>query len=184
MRLRPLFSLFVLLAAAIPASAPAQTAVPPAAPAPVAKAEKVDPHEKELMKAEIALMDAVKGRDRGALEKLVASEFAYTGPLSTGDLTRRDPFIASQMGGIKVDSFRFEKVLVRSFGDVAVVNNVCRQTGSVGGRPWNPDYLYTDVWVKRDGRWQIVSRHVTRPIRIEAPAETPKGAPYRPAGTK
>jgi ketosteroid isomerase-like protein len=150
----------------------AQTAQPKAEPSPAAKLApkvewKTDPNEKELLRAERALMEAIRDRDRAKLERMVAAEFAYTGPLSTGDLTQKGGFVAQMTGGISVQSFSFEKIVVRSFGDVAIVNTLCRQTGLVAGRPWNPEYLYTDVWVKRGDAWQLATRHVTRAIRGE-----------------
>ncbi len=161
----------------LPALAPPSTL---AAPSPDSTGKSSDAIEKELMVAENRLMDAVRTRDRATLDKLVASEFAYTSPLSTGELTRKEQFVAGSLGGIRLEAFHFERSLVRNWGEVAVVNTLCRQTGSVGNRPWNPDYIFTDVWLKREGRWQLASRHVTRPIKIAAAQEAPKGAPFKP----
>ena len=36
-----------------------------------------------------------------------------------------------------------------------------RQTGSMDGAERNQTYLMTDVWVRRAGRWQAVTRHVS-----------------------
>jgi len=122
---------------------------------------------KEIMAAENDLMDGVRSRNRSTLEKRVATDFAYVSQLSTGDVMGKDEFVGANLGGIKLDSFRFENELVRGFGDVAIANTVCRQMGSIANRPWSPDYLFTDVWVKRSGHWQIASRHATRPVKIE-----------------
>lgn len=169
-RTRTLVSLLAMtLPLAVASAGRAQTArpAPPAtAPAPPLPG-KNDPREKEIMQAENRLMEAIRTRDRAALEGLVADDFLYTGPLSSGELSRRSEFVAGNLGGVKLDTFRFERVHVRTFApDVVVANVVCRQKGTIGGRPWNPDYLFTDVWVKRDGRWQLAGRHVTKPIRV------------------
>jgi hypothetical protein len=50
---------------------------------------------------------------------------------------------------------------VRTYGHVAVVRSRYRQTGSMDGEDRNQTYLMTDVWVRRAGRWQAVTRHVS-----------------------
>ena len=36
-----------------------------------------------------------------------------------------------------------------------------RQTGRLEGRDLSHRMHVTDIWVRRDGRWQIVRRHAT-----------------------
>jgi ketosteroid isomerase-like protein len=68
------------------------------------------------------------------------------------------------MGPIAGTSFVWEELRVRSFGDVAIVHGRSRQQATVNGQDWSGVFLTTDVWVLRDGRWQVVSRHGTGPL--------------------
>jgi hypothetical protein len=47
---------------------------------------------------------------------------------------------------------------VRLYGDIAVVLPHYRQTALVNGVPRSGEFLITDVWVKRNGTWQVVAR--------------------------
>jgi hypothetical protein len=61
-----------------------------------------------------------------------------------------------------IDSVNSDELVVRLYGGAAVV------TGRSGtrGRPRHPAtrelYRFTDVWVKRRRRWQVVASRVTR----------------------
>ena len=59
------------------------------------------------------------------------------------------------------EDLRVEDLSVRAFGDAAVVTG--RTTVTTGGA--NPSTLmlrFTDVFVRRAGRWQVVASHATR----------------------
>ena len=47
------------------------------------------------------------------------------------------------------------------YGNTAVVVSRYRQTAKLGNRDASGELRITDVWVRRDGRWQIVRRHAT-----------------------
>jgi hypothetical protein len=92
----------------------------------------------------------------------------------TGDRTKRkiyfaDDFIGTDTKGRRYDkavvtretgpakqivSNQLDKVDVRFFGDTAVAHGSetwTRKDGSTGR------YVWTDIWVKRDGQWQVVA---------------------------
>jgi len=57
------------------------------------------------------------------------------------------------------DSYDLSEIEVISWGNVAVVR--ARHTITnwrIGDRAAPPDYRVTDSWVRRDGRWQLISR--------------------------
>jgi hypothetical protein len=53
-------------------------------------------------------------------------------------------------------------VTVREYGDAAVVNGVSVQSGIADGKPWSGKFRFTRVWLKRDGKWVLVSSHSSR----------------------
>jgi ketosteroid isomerase-like protein len=53
---------------------------------------------------------------------------------------------------------------VRIYGDTAIVNSLYHQNATARGQDWSGYFLITDVWVKRGGRWQVVTRHASRPV--------------------
>jgi hypothetical protein len=64
---------------------------------------------------------------------------------------------------VRAESFEYSDFLVQIFGNAAVVKSRLSQVASVGGAPWNATFMLTDVWVRRDGRWQVVARHSSTP---------------------
>ena len=53
------------------------------------------------------------------------------------------------------------KVEVRVYGDAAVVTGTIRAKISVGGKEQTSTDLYTEVFVKKGGKWQCVTVHVS-----------------------
>jgi ketosteroid isomerase-like protein len=56
----------------------------------------------------------------------------------------------------------FEPMKVRVFGDTAVVTGGQREKSRNFGKDTSGFYRWTDVFVKRDGRWQAVGSELTR----------------------
>jgi uncharacterized protein (TIGR02246 family) len=52
---------------------------------------------------------------------------------------------------------------VRLFGDMAIVHGAERDEVETGGKRFPVHYLYMDVVLKRDGRWQIVGSQLVKP---------------------
>ena len=113
-------------------------------------------------------MDALAAKDRATLEELLASEFSIIGVGSTPqDLTTdRQSWLDV---GLKrpFPKHAVSNVTVTMLGDVAVVQHVL--TGdyppqSMTAEGGNLTFLITDVWVRRAGRWQVVTRHSSLPL--------------------
>src|SRR6267142_760881 len=51
---------------------------------------------------------------------------------------------------------------VRLLGDVAVVTGRSLSAGQFEGRDVSVTQRYTDIYVRRDGRWQVVASHGTQ----------------------
>ena len=50
---------------------------------------------------------------------------------------------------------------IRVFGDTAILHSRYRQTARLDGADLSHTFVLTDVWVRRNARWQIVHRHST-----------------------
>lgn len=53
---------------------------------------------------------------------------------------------------------------VRLFGDMAIVHGAEMDEVETGGKRVPVHYLYMDVVLKRDGRWQIVGSQMVKPM--------------------
>jgi hypothetical protein len=60
-----------------------------------------------------------------------------------------------------IEEFAFEELETLDLGGVGVVRSRYRQRGAMDGEDRTQAFLMTDVWVERDGRPQLVTRHVS-----------------------
>jgi len=100
---------------------------------------------------------SVQTSDVRRFEDLLAGDFLCS--LPDGALLDRAAFLEYTRRPVAITGLAAEDVVIRMFGDVAIIH--ARTTyrtadGSAGGG------RYTDVWVRRNGRWLAVSAHVTR----------------------
>ena len=60
-----------------------------------------------------------------------------------------------------IDPYTVEDFDVRVYGDVALLCGRTRMTGKYAGEPFTTHYRYIDVYVERNGRWQVCSVQIT-----------------------
>jgi ketosteroid isomerase-like protein len=119
--------------------------------------------EKTLIALERKWMGALQQRDASALSQLISEDFTLVSPrlvVAAGD---REKYFQHAMRDLSLTSYDFEGFTVRLYGRTAVVTGRLRQSASVAGEDWGGNYIFTDVWVSRDGAWQVVSRHASLP---------------------
>jgi ketosteroid isomerase-like protein len=117
--------------------------------------------EQVLGRLERRLMEAVRARDLEFLERHLGEEFTLTTGRLGAEVRDRREWLDITLGRYVIDSFEFSEVEVHSYGHVAVVRSRYRQSGRLDERDRSTHYLMTDVWVRRKGRWQLVTRHAT-----------------------
>ena len=114
-----------------------------------------------VMAAERAWADAVKNRDHKRAETILADEFILTGPVpartSIRQVTTKDVWLEN-LARITVNRFDLVEPHVMIHGETAVVTLRAKLDWSIGDRKLPSDYLLTDVWVRRAGRWQVLMR--------------------------
>ncbi len=116
----------------------------------------------ELVRLQNEWMDAWRRRDREVLERIVAPEFTLTSARSDR-LMSRDLWLEIAMTRASAQWVRYDDFRIDVFGDAAVVRSRLTQEATVDGEPWNGTFMVTDVWIRRDGRWQVVARHASTP---------------------
>jgi ketosteroid isomerase-like protein len=112
----------------------------------------------ELVDLSHELVRAVQRHDAQRLDALLAREFTLLG--AAGELDR-DGLLAAAGGAYAIDDFVYEEIDTEVYGDTALVLSRYEQTAQLDGRDVSARLHVTDVWVRRDGRWQIVRRHAT-----------------------
>ena len=112
----------------------------------------------ELVGLSHELVKAVQEHDTARLDELLAQEFSLDGAAGT---LARDELMEAATGAYAIEEFAYNEIDPQVYGNTAVVVSRYRQTAKLGGRDASGELRITDVWVRRDGRWQIVRRHAT-----------------------
>ena len=117
--------------------------------------------EEELLKLEKEFADAIVKNDLEGIARLVTNDWIIVGP--DGEIVDRARFFeVIKSGALTHDLMESEDFRVRVYGDSAVVSAVTRSKGKFMGQEFSTQERATDVFVKRDGRWQCVLTHLTR----------------------
>jgi ketosteroid isomerase-like protein len=105
----------------------------------------------------LGYVQSVQDADTRWFERNLAADFLNTN--SDGSLVDRQAFLAQIARGAGVSGLVPGDVVVRVFGDFAIIHAITTYTRSDGQRGAG---RYTDIWARRDGRWVCVAAHVTR----------------------
>ena len=111
----------------------------------------------ELGRLNEAYIDAVRRADAVGFESLLAADFLCT--MADGSLVDRAQFISGVAKAAKLPSLQAHDVNIRLMGDFAIIHARTTYTTADGAQSGG---RYTDVWARRNGKWQAVSAHVTR----------------------
>ena len=98
--------------------------------------------------------------DTVALSLMTAAEFNELTRFGTMR-TRADNLRDVGSGMLRVVSVHFDSLAVRIYGDVAILQGITDNEGTMGGVAFSGRIRYTRVFVRRDGRWQAVTMQHT-----------------------
>jgi len=136
-----------------------------AAPGPAAMADSAALHAaSEIMRLEEAWGRALSARDTTFFRQTLGDDFVGTGGADLRSKAMVIEELAKGIGTVPVP--RLEQTQVRLFGDIAVVTGVAAYDS--GETVPSSRTRFTEVWIKRAGRWQAVHGHYNA-----VPAATP-----------
>ena len=117
--------------------------------------------EEDLLKVEKEFAEMIVSNDLERLGRLVADDWIIIDP--NGEIVERARFFeVIKSGSLTHETMESEDLRVRIYGDNAVVTAITRTKGKFMGKEFSTQERATDVFVKRDGRWQCVLTHLTR----------------------
>ena len=123
------------------------------------KQEKI---KQELIRLEEEWHNAYLRRDASPLERILADEYIAVGG-NGGSINKNQA-----VEGLKKDATTYEystpyDMDFRFYGDTVVVIGRTKEKGkSQNGAEFSVEYRWTDVFVKKGGRWQCVAAQVVR----------------------
>ncbi len=100
--------------------------------------------------------------DPQELERIYAEDYAQSA--ESGALSTRVDLIRNLMSGsVRLLAMKSTGRRVRIFGDFAIVHGSEEDQIERNGERLVVHYVYMDVVVRREGRWQIVASQLARP---------------------
>lgn len=110
--------------------------------------------------------------DTAALERLLADDFVGIGPRSFM-LTKEQWLARYASGDLQYDSFTWDDVRVRVYGDAAIATGRQAQTGTYRGSDITAQFRATLVFVRPSGRWLLAG------LQLSPIGEPPGGGQER-----
>ena len=120
---------------------------------------------REVTGLEQQLLDALVRLDVTTVQKLWSDDLVFVG--TDGKVTTRAERLtgmkaSSATAGASVTAATNDDVKVRLYGQVAVVTLLSTWKGRANDREFSDRYMTTHVWSRQNGRWLLVSAHVSR----------------------
>jgi ketosteroid isomerase-like protein len=116
--------------------------------------------ERELKAIADAWDQAIIKRDVPGVEANVAPDFQQI--RGSGRVVGREQFIRDITAPtLKIDPYVVEDFGVRVYGDTALLTGRIRMSGTASGERFEEHFRYIDVYVRRGGKWKVVSIQIT-----------------------
>lgn len=149
-------ALLLAVLLAVPAYSAQHVAVHPRPPADAGDQETI----REIIEMERQAREATLRRDADFSQRTLSEDYVAITPLGTVT-TKQDTVSARKSRQLRYDTIDVTDMVVRVFGDTAVVTARADVKGHQLGEDFSGPYRYTRVWVKKTGHWQAVSYQAT-----------------------
>jgi ketosteroid isomerase-like protein len=140
---------FLLLAVAVLMPAQAQKKEP---------LPGTDATSKALIDLENNWVAALEKSDAATLDSIFADTYVDTDEQSHRS-DKQGVLAAVKSGDLKIQSIKLSDMHVHVYGDAAVVTGSAAQAGNFKGQPLTAKIIFTDTFIKRNGKWMAVASH-------------------------
>lgn len=127
--------------------------------------------EEEVRKLERQWLDAYEQNNAEAMDRIVADDFTITFP--NGGIQTKPQLMtmirAPRRAGQPRMRFSTEDVRSRAYGETVILMGRIITEYERNGKPVKEQSRYTDTYVKRNGRWQVVASHLSNVEETKKP---------------
>lgn len=111
-----------------------------------------------LMELENKWVDALVKADAATLDSIFADTYVDTDEHSQRS-DKQGVIAVVKSGDLKLDSIKLSDMHVYEYGDAAVVTGTGEQAGNFKGQQVTPKIIFTDTFVRKNGKWIAVASH-------------------------
>jgi ketosteroid isomerase-like protein len=115
---------------------------------------------RQIIDMEHQAREASIRRDADFPQRTLADDYVAITPLGQVT-TKQDTVSARKSRQLRYDTIDITDMVVRVYGDTAVVTARADVKGHQLGEDFSGPYRYTRVWVRKTGKWQAVSYQAT-----------------------
>ena len=125
-----------------------------------AAAASSEPGEAEIARLEHAWNQAQLRGDVETLDEMASDSLLLTIP-GMRVLTKAESLSVVRSGKMRFDRYETSDVYIQMFENAAVVTGRLQRTRVVEGESVDDDWRFTKVYLRQDGKWQVVSFHAS-----------------------
>jgi len=126
---------------------------------------------KDLRKAVEDYDHAQVNANGAELRRLVADDYVLVN--SNGRVQKKADLIADYLApDYKIEPFTVLEPIEKVWNDGAVMGGLVHLKGISGGKPFAISLRFADIWAKRNGKWQVVYTHVSKPAAGDQPSNS------------
>jgi len=126
----------------------------------IMRSEKDRDSEKEILEVESKFGEAMIQNDAEAIGRILSDDWIIIDP--DGGVIDKSRFLdVIKSGALKHEAMDSEDIRVRTYSNTATVTAVTHTRTKYLGKEFTTHERATDVFVKKDERWQCVLTHLT-----------------------
>jgi ketosteroid isomerase-like protein len=111
-----------------------------------------------LIDLENRWVDALAKSDTATLDSIFADTYVDTDEHSQRS-DKQGVLSVLKSGELKLEFIKLSDMQVHVYGDAAVVIGSSAQAGNFKGQALAPKVIFTDTFIKRNGKWRAVASH-------------------------
>lgn len=124
--------------------------------------EKTD--EAQLRSLEMEVTNLYKQRKIERIAPLLDDDFVIT--FEDGSVYSKTGYMSyNAAASVHIEDAETADVKVHLHGNTAVLTGVYHERGEEKGKPYDYRDRFTDVWMKKDGKWRMIASHYALPSK-------------------
>ena len=112
---------------------------------------------------EVKVADCYKQRQLDVLASLLDDHYVIT--FEDGTSYGKTGYISYSSTSVRADVAETSDLKIRMHGDTAVVTGVYHEKGNDKGEAYDYHDVFTDVWMKKSGKWRLIASHYAIPAK-------------------
>src|SRR4051812_405416 len=123
-----------------------------------------EPEVARVRALEKKLIDSYRQRQVEVFASLLDDDFVIT--FEDGTLYGKTGYLSySATSSIRVDVAETSELKIRIRGNTAILTGKYYERGEDKGKPYEDHDRFTDVWMKKDGKWRLIASHYAIPVK-------------------